>query len=160
MMDFDEPIVIEKPVVSALSWSNESPTSNLADNKMPGSATTTNNIEPVCSFYTDVEGYISRYAPFSETRLQRLLFLASCCSQEEDSSEKAEKVPQQCYEWAEQHCKNNGNSMVYRQVFTVSNHPIATATPACEIQGASGESNPSGKTHNLNDTMREGESEW
>jgi len=66
---------------------------------------------PVCSYYTDLEGYLSRYAPGSETLLQRCLFLASMCSS------SSPQVAQQCYQFAEQLLKSNGNTLVYRQVF-------------------------------------------
>jgi len=66
---------------------------------------------PVVSYYTDLEGYLSRYAPGSETLLQRCLFLASMCSS------SSPQVAQQCYQFADQLLKSNGNTLVYRQVF-------------------------------------------
>ena len=57
----------------------------------------------------DVESYIGRYAPNSETRLQRLVFLAEHAPSTEDS--------QTAYRLLELQLKESGNDVLYRKIF-------------------------------------------
>ena len=57
----------------------------------------------------DVENYIGRYAPNSETRLQRLVFLAEHASSTADA--------QTAYRLLERQLKETGNDVFYRKVF-------------------------------------------
>jgi len=65
------------------------------------------------SAYFDLETYISRYDPKSETRLQRLFFIASQTSNDE--------MARMCLEMAESQLKAMGNTKVYREMYNMMN---------------------------------------
>ena len=76
--------------------------------KSAGNSNGTKKNSPSPSFF-DFETYVSRYEPRSETRLQRLLFIASQTTNDE--------VARMCYDMAEAQLKVMGNTKVYRDVF-------------------------------------------
>lgn len=65
------------------------------------------------SLYFDLETYISRYDAKSETRLQRLFFIASQTSNED--------MARMCLEMAESQLKAMGNTKVYREIYSMMN---------------------------------------
>ena len=68
----------------------------------------------------DLETYISRYESNSETRLQRLLLVASVSasqSSQSSSSGSSERMAEQAYRLAERQCRDAANVRTYRQVF-------------------------------------------
>eukprot|EP00957_Ditylum_brightwellii_P202291 15329496-Ditylum_brightwellii.AAC.1 len=68
------------------------------DKSTTTTTTTTNTSTPLF----DLESYISRYDKTSETKLQRLLFIAKHSSAQED-------ILKSCYEMMEDHCREHGN---------------------------------------------------
>jgi hypothetical protein len=70
------------------------------------------------SVYFDLETYISRYEPKSETRLQRLFFIASQTSNDE--------MARMCLEMAEAQLKAMGNTKVYREMYNLMNRQSST----------------------------------
>ena len=65
----------------------------------------------------DLETYISRYESNSETRLQRLLLVASVSQSKSSSSSGSERMAEQAYRLAERQCRDAANVRTYRQVF-------------------------------------------
>ena len=67
----------------------------------------------------DLETYISRYESNSETRLQRLLLVASVSQSQQSSSSSSgsDRMAEQAYRMAERQCRDASNVRTYRQVF-------------------------------------------
>jgi len=87
------------------------------------SSTTAATAAAAAPFQFDLEAYISRYEPLSETRLQRLLFLASTLAAQSqssaggDSTLAAAEMARQAYRMAEAQCRDACNGRTYRRVF-------------------------------------------
>ena len=75
----------------------------------PNAASTSSSSKSDATFYFDLETYIARYDPTSETRLKRLFFIGSRTNNEQ--------VARMCLEMAESQLKVMGNTKVYREVF-------------------------------------------
>ena len=104
---------IEMPVAS----SSPAPAAPAASGPTTTSSTTSSNL-------FDLETYISRYESNSETRLQRLLLVASVSQSKSSSSSGSERMAEQAYRMAEQayrmaerQCRDAANVRTYRQVF-------------------------------------------
>ena len=65
----------------------------------------------------DLETYISRYESSSETRLQRLLLVASASQSQSAKSAPSDRMAEQAYRMAERQCRDASNVRTYRQVF-------------------------------------------
>jgi hypothetical protein len=79
-----------------------------------------NNEVAQSSLYFDLDTYISRYDPKSETRLQRLFFIASKTSNDE--------MARACLEMAESQLKAMGNTKVYREMHQMLNRQSLAVT--------------------------------
>jgi len=80
----------------------------------------------------DLESYISRYEKSSETKLQRLLFIAKHASSENNNNNN--ELIKSCYEMIEKHCKEYGNVKRYKEVFG----PATSSSSSSETNGANG----------------------
>eukprot|EP00592_Proboscia_alata_P012649 CAMPEP_0194394464 /NCGR_PEP_ID=MMETSP0174-20130528/123868_1 /TAXON_ID=216777 /ORGANISM="Proboscia alata, Strain PI-D3" /LENGTH=249 /DNA_ID=CAMNT_0039190263 /DNA_START=149 /DNA_END=896 /DNA_ORIENTATION=- len=112
----------------------------------------------------DVEGYISRYPLRSETRLQRLLFIAESCgnsnnsnininsnSNDNDSSassciSNATEVSRTAWQLVEHHLKSVGNVRKYQQIFGVEETNLHKGDAEC-IPSTSSSSKPNVPRH-------------
>ena len=90
----------------------------------PSSTSATNPANPNLF---DLETYISRYETNSETRLQRLLLVAS--------QSKSDDAAQQAYRLADRQCRDASNVRTYRQVF---GGPVAMGAAAAAAGSGSG----------------------
>ena len=88
----------------------------------------------------DLEAYVARYEPTSETRLQRLLLIGSQSQSSStacDTSQAA--VAAQAYRLAERQCRDTANVRTYRQVFGGGQATSMAATAAAQAgAGAAG----------------------
>lgn len=104
----------------------------------PAPTNTTANASPPAF---DLDAYIARYEPNSETRLQRLLLMASVSS----SSQSSADLARQAYQMAERQCRETANVGTYRQVFGGQQQPAgAAAAAAMSGEGSGGKSSNSG----------------
>ena len=86
------------------------------------SSTTAATAAAAAPFQFDLEAYISRYESLSETRLQRLLFLASTLAAQsqqctDPDQAAAAEMARQAYRMAEAQCRDACNGRTYRRVF-------------------------------------------
>mmetsp|Transcript_28702 Transcript_28702/g.38224 ORF Transcript_28702/g.38224 Transcript_28702/m.38224 type:complete len:532 (-) Transcript_28702:187-1782(-) len=110
------------------------------DKSTTTTTTTTNTSTPLF----DLESYISRYDKTSETKLQRLLFIAKHSSAQED-------ILKSCYEMMEDHCREHGNVKRYKEIFgpdhkegeTPTDASIATSTTDSPSSSSSSSPHPS-----------------
>ena len=89
-----------------------------ASSPAPAAATESGPTTSSSSDLFDLETYISRYESSSETRLQRLLLVASVSqSQSSSQSARSDRMAEQAYRMAERQCRDTSNVRTYRQVF-------------------------------------------
>ena len=103
---------------------------------------TTSNANSPPAF--DLDAYLSRYEPNSETRLQRLLLIASVSSSKGLTDGVA--LARQAYRMAERQCRDAANVVIYRQVFGGQQQQAAGAGAAAAAMSGEGSG---GKSSNL-----------
>ena len=98
----------------------------------------------------DLEAYIARYDPASETRLQRLLLIGSHCSSSGGSGgtarDTSQAVAARAYRLAERQCRDAANVRTYRQVFGGGQQSATAATAAGAGAAGSGSGGTFGKS--------------
>ena len=101
-----------------------------ASSPAPAAATESGPTTSSSSDLFDLETYISRYESSSETRLQRLLLVASVSQSQSSSQQSArsDRMAEQAYRMAERQCRDASNVRTYRQVF--GGQPVAAAAAA------------------------------
>ena len=83
----------------------------------------------------DLDAYIARYEPNSETHLQRLLLIASVSSSSQSSSQSSADLARQAYQLAERQCRETANVVTYRQVFGGQQQAAGAAAAAAAMSG-------------------------
>ena len=96
----------------------------------------------------DLEAYIARYDPASETRLQRLLLIGSSSSSQSSSASSTcdMAVAARAYRLAERQCRDAANVRTYRQVFGGGQQSATAATAAGAGAAGSGSGGTFGKS--------------